>query len=163
QVAYATQAFAPTGCDKVFVWDVATRAGTLVSGPKTGTCGGDEPDGQLVSTVAIAGNRLAWIRTLSGNTETDDYLFAATLPKPREVQLASAVATGITGGGALEGGWLGGLVGSGTVLAVNTWSTDVRGAVTQASLKTVGASLTTIASGPLTLTAESADTGRIAV
>jgi hypothetical protein len=163
RVAYATQSFAPTGCDKVFVWDVASGAGTLVSGPKTGTCGGDEPDGQLVSAVAIAGNRLAWIRTGSGNTETDDYLFSATLPKPREVQLASAVATGTTGGGALGGGWLGGLVGSGTVVAVNTWSTDVRGAVTQASLKTVGARLTTIASGPLTLTAESVDTGRIAV
>src|SRR5262249_327130 len=55
RVAYATNAFAPTNCDKVFVWNVVTRGATLVSGPVAGRCGSDEPHGQPVISVAIAG------------------------------------------------------------------------------------------------------------
>jgi hypothetical protein len=163
QVAYATQAYAPTNCDKVFTWNVATHRGVLVSGPKTGTCGDDEPHGQPVRQVAIAGDRLAWIRNITGNTESDDYLFTATLPKPSEVKLASSMRTGDTSG-ILKGDWIGGLVGSGTVLAVNFWSTDASGAVTQASLTSVRpSSLSRLVKGPATITAQSADLGRIAV
>jgi hypothetical protein len=163
QVAYATDAFAPTGCRKLFTWNVATGAGVLVSGPKSGTCSDDRPDGQAIVAVAIAGDRLAWIRNLTGNTESDDVLFTATLPGPHEVRLATAIVTGDTDGSALKGDWIGGLTGSGSVLAANTWSTDATGAVTSAALQTVSAHLTRIASGLETRTAESADTGRIAV
>jgi hypothetical protein len=49
------------------------------------------------------------------------------------------------------------------VLAVDAWSTDAGGAVARAALCTVGGRLTTVATGARILTAESADTGRIAV
>jgi hypothetical protein len=164
QVAYATQADAPTNCDKVFTWNVASRAGVLVSGPKAGSCGDDEPHGQRVVQVAIAGSRVAWIRNITGNTESDDTLFAASVPKPNEKLVASATRTGNTDGGPLKGGWIAGLTGSGAVLAVNTWTTNGAGGVTKAWLKSVGAShLTAIAAGAGTLVAASADTGRIAV
>ena len=164
QVVYATQAFAPTNCFKLFTWNVTTRAGVLVSGPSSGRCSSDEPHGQRIREVAIAGTRVAWIRNITGNTESDDYLFTATLPKPREVQLAAARRTGDTSGGPLKGGWIGGLVGSAAVLAADTWTTGAGGAVTRAALRRVGPTrLGTIATGRSTLTAESADTGRIAV
>ena len=164
QVAYATQAYAPTFCDKLFTWNVTTRAAVLVSGPKTGSCGSDEPSGRPIQEVAIAGTRLAWLRAIYSNTESDDYLYTATLPKPAELELSAASRMGDREQGPQQGGWIGGLVGSGTVLAANTWTTDSTGTVTQASLAAVGATrLTAIASGPDTITAESADTGRIAV
>ena len=164
QVAYATQAFAPTNCDKLFTWNVTTEAGELISGPKRGSCGSDEPDGQLIREVAIAGPRLAWVRNITGNTESDDSLYTARLAKPTEIELATATRTGDTGGGPLKGGWIGGLVGSGTVLTADTWTTDATGAVTRAALSAVTPThLNQVAAGPGTLTAESADTGRIAV
>jgi hypothetical protein len=164
QVAYATEAFAPTNCDKLFTWNVTTRTGVLVSGPKTGSCGSDEPHGQPIRDIAIAGARIGWLRNITGNTESDDSLFTATLPKPREVGLVSAIRTGETGAGPMTGDWIGGLVGSGTVLAANTWTTDASDTVTRAALSTVGTRrLAPFASGPGTLTAESADTHRIAV
>jgi hypothetical protein len=164
QVAYATQAFAPTNCFKLFSWNVMTRAGVLVSGPRSGNCGSDTPYGQAIREVAIAGTHLAWIRNITGNTESDDSLFTAFLAKPQQIELASATRTGDTAGGPLEGNWIGGLVGSGTVLAADTWTTDASGTVKRAALNAVGLlRLTRVASGAGTVTAESADTGRIAV
>ena len=119
-VAYATQAFAPTNCFKLFSWNPLTKAGALVSGLKSGNCGSDTPNGQRIVSVALAGPRVAWIRNISGNTESDDYLYTRVLGKAK--QLASATRTGDTSG-ILSGKWLGGLVGSGSVLAVNTWTT----------------------------------------
>jgi hypothetical protein len=160
-VAYATQNFAPTDCFKVFTWGPLSRAGALLSGPKTGNCFSDEPSGERVVAVALAGPRVAWIRNITGNTEADDYLYTRVLG--REKLLASARRTGDTSGGQLTGNWIGGLVGSGSVLAVNTWSTSA-GAVTKASLGTVGlAKVTPRATGTGTLTAASADLGRVAV
>jgi hypothetical protein len=163
-VAYATQAFAPTNCFKVFTWNPISHAGVLVSGPRVGRCGSDEPDGQRVREVALAGRRIAWIRNITGNTESDDYLYTATLPRPVERRLAAATSTGDTSSGRLKGGAIAGLVGSGSVLAVNLWTTNSSGAPTSASLRAVGRLvLPRIATGKATLTAESADTGRIAV
>jgi hypothetical protein len=163
RVAYATNGFAPTNCDKVFAWNVVTRSARLVSGPAAGRCSSDEPHGQPVRAVAVGGTRVAWIRTLSGNSEVDDALFAAALPLPREARIATAVRSG-DAGGTLTGTWLGGLVGSGSVLVANNWTTDAGGAVTRASLNAVGARrLAPVAQGTSTIVAAAADTGRIAV
>ena len=160
-VAYATQAFAPTSCFKLFSWNPLTKAGALVSGLKSGNCGSDTPNGQRIVAVALAGSRVAWIRNITGNTEADDYLYTRVLLKQQ--QLLTATRTGDTSG-ILKGKWIGGLVGSGSVLAVNTWTTSSTGAVTKASLGSVGlAKVTPVAAGTGTLTAESADTGRVAV
>ena len=63
------------------------------------------------------------------------------------------------------GGWLSGLVGSGNVIAVSTWTTRApTTAVSNAALRLVGTSrLKTIVSGPGAIVAESLDGGRIAV
>jgi hypothetical protein len=164
RVVYATQAFAPTNCFKLFSWNTSTRAGALVSGPKTGSCGSDESAGQRIDAVAVAGSRVAWIRNLTGNSESDDSLFTATVSGTGTLRLLTATRTGDTGGGPLRGTWIGGLVGSGTVLAVNTWRTSATGTVRAAALRRVGGvRLAPAASGASTLTAESADSGRIAV
>src|SRR5579871_1059438 len=160
KVAYATQAFAPSNCFKLFTWNPLAGTGSLLSGPRTGSCGSDRPVGQRIVAVALAGPRVAWIRNITGNTEADDYLFTRVLSKQK--QLLAATRTGDTSG-ILKGTWIGGLVGSGTVLAVNTWTTGATGAVTRASLGSVGlVKVRTIATGTGTLTAESADAGRIA-
>lgn len=162
RVAYAVSSD-PSLCHKLFVWNVRTGGGMLVSGLRTGTCGSDEPHGQAIREVAIAGSRLAWIRTIAGNTEADDYLYTAPVSRPKEKRLATAVRTGDSSG-TLVGSWIGGLVGSGTTLEVNTWTTDATGAVTRGALRSVSSErLTTVATGAATISARSADLGRITV
>jgi len=152
-----------SACNKLFVWNVLTEGGALVSGE--GTCGADSTStGGGVVKIAVAGTRIAWIVNLGGNTESSDYLYTASLPHPTERRLASATRRGDVDSGPLEGGWIGGLVGDGDLLAVNTWATDDSGSVTRASLRSIGArGLSAIATGPGTIVAESADLGRIAV
>jgi len=148
-------------CRNVVVWNVLTGSAVLVSGPKSGTCGDDEPSGQQVSELAIAGAQVAWIRTIEGNTEADDTLFAASLPKPREHSLAAARRLGEP---PVKGGWIGGLVGSGNLVAANVWTTDATGTPIAGSLRTITASASkTVATGTGSVLAESADLGRIAV
>jgi hypothetical protein len=163
QVAFATKAYAPTNCFKAFTWSVATHAGVLVSGPKKGSCHSEEPSGETISAIALAGKRVAWIRSLAGNTEADDYLYTATLGQ-REVKLESATRTGDTSGSSMKGRWIGGLVGSGKLLTANIWATDGSGTVTYATLEGVTpGKLHQLAAGPGTLTAESSDSDRVAV
>jgi hypothetical protein len=146
-------------CRNVVVWNVLTGSAELVSGPTPGTrCGDDEPTGQRVTALAVAGTQVAWIRNITGNTEADDALFTASLMSPHERRLASATRT--SGAGA----WIGGLVGSGNLVAVNTWTTNAAGAITKAFLRSIdGTALRTISAGPGTVVAESADLGRVAV
>ena len=159
RAAYAVQGVAT--CTKLFVWNVRTRGAALVSGKAT--CAADSTStGGGVTQIAVAGTRVAWLVNEGGNTESDDYLYTATLPKPKEKLLASAVRTGDIDG-ILAGGWIGGLVGSGDRIVVNRWTTDEQGAVTNGSLQRVGGALTSIASGTATLHAESLDLRRVAV
>jgi hypothetical protein len=149
-------------CNKLFVWNVRTGGAARISGRRT--CAADSTStGAGVRDVAIAGLRVAWIVNLGGNTESDDYLSTASLPKPKETLLASAIRTGDVDG-ALAGGWLGGLVGDDGLLAVNTWQTNTAGAVTGAALRRIRLEgLTTVASGASALQATAADLGRIVV
>lgn len=159
-VAYGVGATAGADCNKLFVWNVQTSGGRLVSGP--GTCdAGSTSTGAGVREIAVAGSRVAWIVNRGGNTESLDTLYTAALPKAKETKLAETVRTGDVDGG-LKGDWLGGLVGDGDVLAANFWTTDSKGTVTRSSLRALP-SLATIVGGPASLTARSADLGRIAV
>jgi hypothetical protein len=63
----------------------------------------------------------------------------------------------------MQGTWIGGLAGSGSLLAVNRWSTNAAGTVTTGKLLRVRRGLSKIASGTQTITARSVDSGRIAV
>jgi hypothetical protein len=148
--------------NQVLVWNVLTGKTTKLSGKIT-----DQADttstGHGVRELAIAGQRVAWIINQGGNTESDDYLYTSLLSKPKEQKVASALRTGDVMG-VLTGNWIGGLVGSDSLLAVNRWATDATGTVTTTGLYAIGANnLRRIASGSSTLLAQSADAGRIAV
>jgi hypothetical protein len=159
EVAYSAENAAH--CRNVVVWNVLTGSAALVSGPKSGTCGDDEPSGQQVSEIAIAGTQVAWVRTIEGNTEADDTLFAASLPHPHEHTLAMARRLGEP---PVKGGWIGGLVASSGLVAVNTWTTNAAGTATAGTLRTIaGSALKTVATGTGTVLTESADLGRVAV
>ena len=163
QVAYdVSGAFSqpqPKGCvNKVFAWNLHTRTTRRVSGEKTCDADGTST-GAGVRELAVAGKRFAWIVNQGGNTYSDDYLRTASLPHPKERQLAAAAR-----GGEGIGNWIGGLVASGDLLAVNRWSTDATGTATRSELDLVGANgLRRLVSGPNAIFVESADSGRLAV
>jgi hypothetical protein len=130
---------------------------------RAGRCGDDEAAGQDVVDVALAGERVAWIRNISGNTESVDRLYSSSAAQARERKLASAVRRGDVDG-ALTGGWLGGLAGDVDVLVVNRWRTDATGSVATASLDAIRPrSVKTIADGAGTLLVSGSDRGRVAV
>jgi WD40 repeat protein len=159
RVAYDVQG--STACNELFVWNVRSGGGALVSGKRT--CAADSTStGGGVTAIAVAGKRIAWIVNLGGNTESNDYLYTASLPWPKERLRARAKRTGDISG-ALVGNWISGLVGGGDRLAVNRWSTDRQNNVTKASLQRIAGRVTTIAGGTSTLDAWSLDLRRIAV
>jgi hypothetical protein len=148
-------------CNAVYVWNVATGKTRRVSGGKT--CGADNTStGAGVRELAVAGSRVAWIVNQGGNSESDDYLHLSSAQRPRERVLASGIRTGSVDG-VLTGNWIGGLVGAGSFLAVNHWTTDSDGAVSSAQLNRIGTGLQTLASGPGAMTARSTDGRQVAV
>lgn len=156
--AYATDD-AGSGCHKVVAWNVLTGAATRVSGPARGPCFSDHPHGQRVIGLAVAGTRLAWIRNITGNTEADDYLYAASLPSPRERRLAAVRRLGEPPS---QGEALSGVAGDDDLLVVTLTESDAAGATT--ALATVsGSALRRVASSSGALAARSADLGRVAV
>jgi hypothetical protein len=147
--------------NKILVRSLRTGGVKRVSGNKTcedehGSTGDD------VRELAFVGNRFAWIVNFGGNTEFHDYLRTASLPRPRERQLASAARFGDIE--VQEGSWIGHLVGAGNLIAVNRWSTDAKGMVKRSELDLVGATgLRRVGLGDKAIFAESVDLGRIAV
>src|SRR4051812_26607399 len=156
----------PHATNKVLVWNVRTGKTVRVSGAKTAVS--DDVVGAGVFQLAIAGRRVAWLLNEGGNLESDDYLFTSSVASPKERQVASALRTGEScgagGGSHCAGPWLGGLVGSGNLIATNRWTTDATGAVTAGELDVLnGTKLKQVAAGANTLPATAADGGRVAV
>jgi len=151
--------------NKVLVWNVRTGKTVKVSGAKTAVSDGVGGDG--VFQLAIAGPRVAWLVNEGGNLESEDYLFTSSVTHPKERKVASALRTGDSCGPGREacaGPWLGGLVGSGNLIAMNRWTTDGNGTATAAQLDVLGGSkLKQVAAGANTLQATAADGGRVAV
>ena len=159
RVAYAVEG--GSGCTKVFVWNVRTEGGAVVSGPKT--CDADSTStGAGVREIAVAGARVAWIVNQGGNSESDDYLYTATLGGQKERLVATAFRSGDVDG-TLKGAWMNHLVGAGDRIAVNRFTTDASGTITQASLQRLDTGLTTLVLGKPSLYAASLDLGRVAV
>ena len=158
RVAYAVKS---DTCTKVIVLNVLTRSAAVASGPKT--CDADNSStGAGVREIAVAGARLAWIVNQGGNSESDDYLYTATLGAQRERLVASAFRSGDVDG-VLAGAWIGHLVGAGDRMAVNRFTTDKAGTIIQASLQRLDAGLSTLALGSPSLYAVSLDLHRVAV
>jgi hypothetical protein len=158
RVAYSVKS---DTCTKVIVLNVLTRGAAVASGPKT--CDADNSStGAGVREIAIAGLRLAWIVNQGGNSESNDYLYTAALGREKERLVASAMRTGDVDG-TLAGGWMNHLVGSVAWIALNRFTTDANGAITQASLLQLGTGLRTLVLGTRSLYAGSADAERVAV
>jgi hypothetical protein len=147
--------------NKILVRNLRTGGLKRVSGNKT--CEDEHGStGDGVRELAFVGNRFAWIVNFGGNTEFQDYLRTASLPRRRERQLAAAGRFGDIE--VQEGSWIGHLVGSGNLIAVNRWSTDAKGMVKRSELDLVGGNgLRRVGSGAKAIFAESVDSGRIAV
>jgi hypothetical protein len=157
----------PHAANKVLVWNLRTGKTVKVSGRKTAGVD-DSSTGAGVFQLAIAGSRVAWLANVGGNTEGDDYLFTSSVTKPKEHKLATAsrFGDGCPGrdGSRCAGPWLGGLVGSGSLLAFNRWTTDATGAVTAGELDLLsGTRLKRVATGASTVEAAVADAGRVAM
>jgi hypothetical protein len=157
-----------TAANRVLVWNVRTGKTIKVSGKKTAVAD-NTGTGAGVFQLAIAGSRVAWLVNEGGNLESSDYLFASSVTQPKERQIASALRSGNGGCSGREptgctGAWLGGLVGSGTTIALNRWTTDAVGHMGSGGLYTVNGTQTKpIASGTDTVLAVSEDGGREAV
>jgi putative pyrroloquinoline-quinone binding quinoprotein len=157
----------PHATNRVLVWNVRTGKTVKVSGRKTAVS--DGVGGNGVFQLAIAGTRVAWLLNEGGNLESEDYLFTSSVTSPKERKVASALRTGDScapGRVATHcaGPWLGGLVGSGKLIALNRWATDTQGAAVSGGLYALqGTKLSSIASGLGTLLAVAADGGRVAV
>jgi hypothetical protein len=158
-------------CNRVRVWTVAAGRTVAVSGRRT--CTADSTStGAGVRELALAGARVAWIRNVGGNTESDDELYTASLGRPRERRLASASRHGDVDC-VLTGRWLGGLVGDRDLLVYNAWTTTAANPGQQGSCamkatsgalrRIAGARTSRIAAGTDVLVATDADRGRIAV
>lgn len=157
----------PGAINKVMVWNVATGRTVKVSGAKTAGADGSGT-GAGVFDLAIAGTRVAWMTNVGGNLEGDDALLTSSVTRPKEHQVAAVQRTGqnCPGRNATRcgGPWLGGLAGSGDVLALNRWTTNASGEVTAGGLFLLdGTRLKTIATGAATVEAASASAGRVAV
>jgi hypothetical protein len=169
RVAYDASSYlvAKPAPNKVFVWNVRTGKTVKMSGKKTAAAD-TSSTGSGVFQLAIAGSRVAWLMNEGGNLEGDDYLFTSSLAKPQEHKVASEIRTGPGCAGRsasnCAGQWLGGLVGSGNLLAVNRWTTDATGAVTAGQLDVLGGTrLKQVATGANTVQGVTADGGRVAV
>src|SRR5579862_7292350 len=141
--------------NKVLVWNLRTGKTIKVSGPKTAAADSSST-GSGVFQLALAGTRVAWLVNEGGNTEGDDYLFTSSTTKPHEHQVASAIrmGDGCPGRSFSEcaGPWLGGVVGSGNLIAANRWTTDGTGAVTAGQLDILnGTRLKQVATGANTV------------
>ena len=142
------------GCDSIFVRDLANATSKRIS-----RC---LPIGSI--TLAVAGRRVAWLDSFCSNEECDYDLWVASLPHPKPHLLESAMQQGDVGQGVLTGPWIGNLVGSGNLLAVNRGTTDANGDVATSELDVIAPKrLHRIVSGPKANYAMAADSGRIAV
>jgi len=152
RVVYGVRPYGVTS-QSVHVWDVLSGKSSLVHASGGG------------ASFTVATGRIGWIARGGSPSETDEYLITTPVPRLHLRQLAVAVRGNDYDTRSEGGAWLSGLVGSGKVIAVSTWTTTVPdNAVTHAALRLVGTSgLKTIVSGQDTIVAESLDSGRIAV
>lgn len=136
---------------RIYVWNVVTGATSVVKGAYTNAGRTDN-----AAELAIADQRLAWTRRHAlGNFEASERLYTAPIGGRARLIGSAHIGAGHTG-------WIGGVVGSGHVLAVSTWRWDGT-TVTEQRLKLVTPTgLRQIASGPGAIVAESADGGHIA-
>lgn len=152
RVVYGVQPLGITS-QSVHLWNVLSGHGSVVHRRGGG------------AAFAVANNRIAWIARGGSPSETDEYLLTTPLPRLHLRQAAFALRSDYELQPPPEqGDWLSGLVGSGNVIAVSSWTTSTGNAMSNGRLNLVGTrALKPIVSGPGAIVAESLDAGRIAV
>ena len=151
RVVYGIRPYGITS-QSVHVWNVLSGKGSIVHRRGGG------------AAFAVADNRAAWIARGGSPSETDEYLLTTPLLRLHLRQVAFALRGDDHEARLEEGDWLSGLVGSGKVIAVSSWTTGAGNSMSNGRLNLVGArALKPIVSGPGAIVAESVDAGRIAV
>ena len=150
----------------VYVWNVQSGATVRVQIPS-------QSDFPQIWQVAIAGKRLAWITDdVAGNSmETNEELYAASLGKAEKPMVAQVSRYYDLDLGQWRGDWISGLAGSGSLLAVSTWTTMPDPATRTETISNARVSriepengrLRAIASGNSAIVSRSVDAGRVAV
>jgi hypothetical protein len=137
----------------VHLWNVLSGKGSVVHRRGGG------------AAFAVANSRTAWLARGGSPSETDEYLITTPLPRLHLRQLAFAMRSDYESQPPPEqGDWLSGLVGSGNVIAVSSWTTNAGDMMSNGRLSLVGTrALKPIVTGPGAIVAESLDAGRIAV
>lgn len=170
RIAYAVGSALGKVDDKVLVWNVRTGKTTTVSGKHTRQAN-YTGTGSGVMQLAIAGTRVAWTINLGGNTQGYDFVYTSSVTKPKERKVATEQRFGDSCSGGpswanpqCAGTWLGGLVGAGNLIALNRWTTDDTGSLTEGGLDVLtGTKMKQVAAGSDTVQANAADGGRVAV
>lgn len=151
RVVYGVQPLGITS-QSVHLWNVVSGRSSVVHRRGGG------------AAFAVANNRIAWIARAGSPSETDEYLLTTPLPRLHLRQVAFTLRSDDHEAQLESGNWLSGLVGSGNVIAVSSWTTDARSNMSNGRLSLVGTrALKPIVSGPGAIVAESVDAGRIAV
>jgi hypothetical protein len=123
RAAVKTTARSSRSCGRIVVWTAPGRKSKSFSTSNPG-CGSILcPKGSgCVDELALGGGQVAWI-SRSGGNNLELMVIAARLAggKPRLVEF---VANGNGAGGDIKGGWVGNLLGAGSVLAYNGWSIE---------------------------------------
>lgn len=158
-LAYSDQPGYPACSNRVVAFDLSSKRRTVVSAAKghtcTSCCSG-------VRQLAIAGSNLAWIVEEVSNTEDNAFLQGASLPTPREHQVATAFLD-VGYDVPYRGEHLGNLVGSGALLVINDWWSRGHRAVLRPELDLVHhRRLRPIVSGPSAFAAQAVAAGRVA-
>jgi hypothetical protein len=160
RVAYSTDG------NGVYVWNVQSGVTVRVRIPS-------QSDFPRIGQVAIAGRRVVWITDdVAGNSmETNENLVTTALGRSGTRTLGHAFRYFDLDLGQWRGDWISGLVGSGKLLAVSSWTTTPNAGtrtelISNASLSRIdltNGQLQPIASGEPAVVSRSVDAGQVAV
>jgi hypothetical protein len=141
----------------IHVWNLATGGTSVVRGKY-----GNATHTVNASQLAIAGKRVAWVKDQGfGNTEEDEKLYTAPVGGKAHL-LMHAYRYGRDDPSETRGGWIEGLVGSGSSLAVSTWTSDGTTATGEQLSLVTGAGLSPLAGGSGSIISQAVDNGHIA-
>ena len=167
RVVYSTYS---TDRNGVYVWNIRSGASWRVETTPRSYY-------PLIGQVAIAGERVAWVRrTVEGNSEeTNEDLYTASSTGRGVKSLAHAYRVHEFGRDELQrwdGDWIGGLAGSGKLLVVSPWTTKPTlggpsfETITSGSLSLISSGkgrLHSLVAGVQSVVSRSVDAGRVAV
>jgi hypothetical protein len=142
---------------KIHVWNTVTGATSVVKGKYS-----NATHTVNASQIAIAGKRVAWIKDRQfGDTEEGEKLYLAPIGGQAR-QVMNVYRYGVDDSSHTTGGWIEGLVGSGSNLAVSTWRSGGTTATDQQLSLVTAHGLSALAGGSGAIVSQAVDSGHIA-